>query len=180
MIAAALIAKNPEGYGFEGIAYEEPLCYDKVKVPEATDLRSVAKACEVSVEELRDLNPELLRIYTPPDVSDYELKIPCGKKEVFFANFETLQQAKGLQFKTHVTRRGETPHSIAKLYRIELTSLLEANYLTLQSRLSSRMQLIVPVPLKQREKPTPAIKKTATTKPKGLKPSKSPAPPSKV
>jgi membrane-bound lytic murein transglycosylase D len=180
MIAAALIAKNPEGYGFEDIAYEEPLCYDKVMVPEATDLRSIAKACEVSVEELRDLNPELLRVYTPPDVSNYEVKIPCGKKEIFLANFETLQQARGLQFKTHVTRRGETLHSIAKLYRIELTSLLETNCLATQGRLASRTQLIVPVPLKQRERPTAPVKKAATAKPKRPKPSKSPAPPSKV
>jgi membrane-bound lytic murein transglycosylase D len=178
MIAAALIAKNPEGYGFENIEYEEPLCYDKVKVPEATDLRSVAKACEVSVEDLRDLNPELLRVYTPPNVSDYEMKIPCGKKGIFLANFETLQQARGLQFKTHVTRRGETPRSIANLYRIELTSLLEANNLTMQSRLSSRMQLIVPVPLKQ-QKSTPLVKKT-TAKSKDPKPSKPSAPPRKV
>jgi len=180
MIAATLIAKNPERYGFEDIEYEDPLCYDKVKVPETTDLRSVAKACAVSVEELRDLNPELLRAYTPPNVSDYEVKIPCGKKEIFFSNFETLQQAKDLRFKTHVTRRGETPHSIAKLYRIELTSLLEANYLTMQSRLSSGKQLIVPIPLKQREGPTSPVKKTATTKPKRPKPSKSTVPPRKV
>jgi membrane-bound lytic murein transglycosylase D len=180
MIAAALIGKNPERYGFEDIAYEEPLCYDKVKVPEATDLRSIAKACEVSVEELRDLNPELLRVYTPPNVSDYEVKIPCGKKETFFANFETLQQAKDLQFKTHVTRRGETPHSIAKLYRIELTSLLETNCLATPGRLASRTELIVPVPLKQRERPAAPVKKAATAKPKHPKPSKSPVPPKKV
>jgi hypothetical protein len=130
------------------------------------------------VEQLRDLNPELLRVYTPPNVSDYEMKIPCGKKGIFLANFETLQQARGLQFKTHVTRRGETPRSIANLYRIELTSLLEANNLTMQSRLPSRMQLIVPVPLKQ-QKSTPLVKKT-TAKSKDPKPSKPSAPPRKV
>jgi membrane-bound lytic murein transglycosylase D len=65
MIAAALVAKDPEKYGFAGIEYQEPLCYDKVKVPEATDLTLVAMACEISTEELKDLNPELLRWCTP-------------------------------------------------------------------------------------------------------------------
>jgi membrane-bound lytic murein transglycosylase D len=179
MIAAALIAKNPEGYGFDGIEYEEPLCYDKVTVPEATDIRSIAKACEVSVEELRDLNPELLRVYTPPNVSDYEIKIPCGKKNIFLANFETLQQAKDLQFKTHVARKGETSYSIAKSYRIELTSLLETNCLTQLSRLSSGQQLIVPVPLKKQDKSTPPAGKT-TAKSKNQKTPKPSVPPRKV
>ena len=47
MIAAALIAKDPERYGFVGIEYQEPLRYDKVRVPEVTDLRLIARACEV-------------------------------------------------------------------------------------------------------------------------------------
>ena len=180
MIAATLIAKNPASYGFEGIAYEEPLCYEPVKVPEITDLRSIAKACGVSAEELRDLNPELLRAYTPPNISDYEVKIPCGKRESFLANVETLQQATGLQFKTHVTRRGETIHSVAKLYRIELTSLLETNRLGMQSRLSSGTQLIVPIPLRQQQKSTPLAKKPSTAKEKNPKAHKPPAPSKKA
>ncbi len=175
MIAAALIAKNPERFGFDGIEYEEPLCYDKLKVPGATDLRSIAKACEISVEELRDLNPELLRGYTPPNVSDYEIKIPCGKRETLLANFEGLQQARGLQFKTHVTRRGETVQSIAKLYRVEPASLLETNRLFMQGRLPSGTELIVPIPLKQPERAVPSAKKPSEAKQKSPKANKPPA-----
>ena len=59
MIAAALIAKDPTRYGFTDIEYEKPLRYEKVKVPELTGLFLVAKACETSVEEIKNLNPEL-------------------------------------------------------------------------------------------------------------------------
>ncbi len=90
MIAAALIAKDPEAYGFTGIEYQEPLRYDKVKVPSQIDLQIIAKAAETSLEEIKDLNPELLRGYTPPDDPEYEIKIPYGSKESFLKNFESL------------------------------------------------------------------------------------------
>jgi membrane-bound lytic murein transglycosylase D len=67
MIAAALIAKDPEKYGFVDIEYLEPLRYDKVKVPEVTDLRLIAQACEVTLDEIKNLNPELSRWCTPPN-----------------------------------------------------------------------------------------------------------------
>ena len=108
MIAAALIAKDPEKYGFIGIEYQEPLRYEKVRVPKVTDLRLIAKACEITVEELKDLNPELLRWCTPPDNPDYEIKIPFGKKELFLKNFESLQPEEKIQFKTHIVKKGET------------------------------------------------------------------------
>ena len=83
MIAAALISKDPEKYGFVGIEYEEPLRYEKVKVPEVTDLLTIARACETSVEEIKDLNPELLKGCTPSKDPDYEVKIPFGRMETF-------------------------------------------------------------------------------------------------
>jgi membrane-bound lytic murein transglycosylase D len=151
MIAAALVAKDPEKYGFEGIEYQEPLCYDKVRVPEATDLTLAAKACEISVEELRDLNPELLRGCTPPGVPEYEIRIPCGKKELFCTNFEQLRPTHRAQFKTHVVKQGETLSLIAKLYRVDVEPILEINKLKKTSRLSIGMHLLIPV--RTREEP---------------------------
>ena len=40
------------------------------RCPPAIDLRLIAKACEITVEELKDLNPELLRWCTPPDTPE--------------------------------------------------------------------------------------------------------------
>ena len=152
MIAAALVAKDPEKYGFGGIEYQEPLCYDKVRVPEATDLALVAKACEVSTEELKDLNPELLRWCTPPGLPDYEIRIPCGKKEMFYTNFEELRPTHRVRFKTHVVKQGETLSRIANLYRVDLEPMLEINKLKKTSRLSVGMHLLIPVPTREEPK----------------------------
>jgi len=161
MIAAALIAKDPEKYGFVGIEYQEPLRYDKVKVPEVTDLRLIAQACEVTVEEIKDLNPELSRGCTPPNFPDYEIKIPFGKKEIFLRNFETLYSGERFQFKTHIVKKGESLAKIARLYRVDLEPILEINRLNKKSHLSTGMDLLIPLPKGQETKPTStAMKKS--------------------
>jgi membrane-bound lytic murein transglycosylase D len=145
MIAAALIAKDPERYGFTDIEYQEPLRYEKVRVPELTGLDLVAKACETSVEEIKNLNPELQRGVTPPNEDAYEIKIPFGKKDSFLKNFEVLQPLEKFQFKTHFVKKGETPSGIARLHRVDLEPFLELNHLKRTSRISKGMTLLIPL-----------------------------------
>ena len=161
MIAAALVAKDPEAYGFVDIEYQDPLCYDKVKVPEVTTLGLIAEACEASAEELKELNPELLRGCTPPGVSDYEVRIPCGRREVFVRNFEALQPLPRFQFKTHIVRKGDTLSGIAKRYRVDIQPLLEINKLRKNSRLSIGMNLLIPIPLQQARTGTVLARETS-------------------
>jgi membrane-bound lytic murein transglycosylase D len=155
MIAAALLAKDPEKYGFIGIEYQEPLRYDKVMVPPGMDLRLIAKASEITVEELKELNPELRRWCTPPDVPEYEIKIPFGKRELFLKNFEDLRPVGKTSFKTHIVKKGDTLQQIARLYRVELEPILDLNRLEKKSRLSVNMQLLIPLPNEKEMKPNP-------------------------
>ncbi|MGZ3538844.1 MAG: LysM peptidoglycan-binding domain-containing protein, partial [Thermodesulfobacteriota bacterium] len=170
MIAAALIAKDPEKYGFVGIEYEEPLRYDKVKVPDVTDLRLIARACDTTVDEIRELNPELSRWCTPPDFPDYEIKIPFGKKELFSKNFGTLHTGAKFPFKTHVVRKGESLPKIARLYRIDLEPILEINRLDKKSRLSAGTNLLLPLPKDQDLKAVPLAKNESRETDQGSKP----------
>ena len=159
MIAAALIAKDPEKYGFAGIEYEEPLHYQKVKVPGVTDLRMIARACEVTLDEIRELNPELSRWCTPPDFPDYEIKIPFGKKELFLKNFGTLYTGEKFQFKTHIVKKGDTFPKIARRYRVDVEPVLEINRLNKKSRLSAGANLLIPLPRDQDLKADSPVKK---------------------
>jgi membrane-bound lytic murein transglycosylase D len=145
MIAAALVAKEPEKYGFTDVEYQEPLRYEKVKVPPLTDLSPIAKACEISLEEIKDLNPELRRGVTPPNETEYEIKIPHGKKDLFLENFEAMQPLEKFQFKTHLVKKGETLKGIAKYYRVDLEPLLEINHLNKTSPVSKGMILFIPI-----------------------------------
>jgi membrane-bound lytic murein transglycosylase D len=86
MIAATIIAKNPEKFGFKNVPYLPPVKYDKVPVTEATSLTAAAVAVNVPTEELAELNPELLRGVTPPEAQSYTLKLPPKSKELFSKN----------------------------------------------------------------------------------------------
>jgi membrane-bound lytic murein transglycosylase D len=145
MIAAALVAKDPEKYGFTDVEYQKPLRYEKVKVPELTGLSIVANACETSLEEIKDLNPELRRVVTPPDGNDYEIKIPFGRKEIFEVTFQILQAYEKFEFKTHIVKKGETLKRVAKLYRVDLEPLLELNHLTKATPISKGTILSIPI-----------------------------------
>jgi len=159
MIAAALIAKDPEKYGFIDIEYQEPLRYEKVKVPELTDLSLIAKACETSLEEIKDLNPELRRGVTPPNESEYEIKIPFGEKDLFLKNFEALQPLEKFQFKTHLVKKGEALKGIARNYRVDLEPLLEINHLNKTSPISKGMTLLIPISKDEKIGPLAMVQK---------------------
>jgi membrane-bound lytic murein transglycosylase D len=159
MIAAALIAKDPEKYGFIDIEYQEPLRYEKVKVPELTDLCLIAKACGTSLEEIKDLNPELRRGVTPPNENEYEIKIPFGKEDLFLKNFEALQPLEKFQFKTHLVKKGEALKGIAKQYRVDLEPLLEINHLNKTSSISKGMTLLIPISKDEKIGPLAMVQK---------------------
>ena len=86
MIAATIIAKNPEKFGFKNVPYLPPVKYEKVPVTETTSLTAAAVAVNVPVEEVAGLNPELLRGITPPDAPSYKLNLPPNSKELFTKN----------------------------------------------------------------------------------------------
>ena len=86
MIAATIIAKNPEKFGFKNVPYLPPLKTEKVKVTEPTSLTAAAVSVNVPSEEVAALNPELLRGVTPPDAPSYTLNLPPSSKELFTKN----------------------------------------------------------------------------------------------
>ena len=159
MIAAALVAKDPEKYGFTDVEYQKPLRYEKVRVPELTGLSVVANACEVSLEEIKDLNPGLRRGVTPPNENDYEIKIPFGRKDLFEITFQILQAYEKFEFKTHLVKKGETLKGIAKLYRVDLEPLHELNHLTKTTPISKGTILSIPISKDEEIKPITTARK---------------------
>jgi soluble lytic murein transglycosylase-like protein len=89
MIAATIIAKNPEKFGFTHIPYLPPLKFDTVKVSEPTSLKAVSIACNVPPEEISLLNPQLRKGTTPPEA--FVLKIPKNSKDLFNRNIQVAR-----------------------------------------------------------------------------------------
>lgn len=76
LIAAAIIAKEPEKYSFDSITSDSPVRLVSVRVPPSTPLSILAKASSLNLDRLRSYNPELLRGITPPGKNYYEMKLP--------------------------------------------------------------------------------------------------------
>lgn len=143
LIAAIIIARNPEKYGFTDIDYEKPHSYDLIDVPAGTDLRAVAATADTSVKQLRSLNNELLKNQTPSKGGTYSLRIPAGTKEMVAANLDKLYPVATTTYITHTVKKGDTLTQICSLYNINKTTLLKANNLR-ASGLKQGLRLRIP------------------------------------
>jgi len=86
LIAAAVIAKDPEKYGFGSITYDAPVRVELVRVPRGTPLSIIAKSASMDLADLRSINPEILKGITPPNMDDYKIKLPQGINVHAFTN----------------------------------------------------------------------------------------------
>ncbi|HWR83322.1 MAG TPA: LysM peptidoglycan-binding domain-containing protein [Candidatus Deferrimicrobium sp.] len=146
IMAAAVIARNPEKYGFGDVVYDEELTWDEVVIDRCLDLSVVAEAVGSNLQELQDLNPELLRRTTPPKLNKYTLKIPSGTKERFLLAFESLPSPRDANWVRHRIKRGESLGSIAAAYGVSTYAISEANNLGRTTRIYAGKELIIPVP----------------------------------
>ena len=143
LIAAILISKDPEKYGFTNINYEPPLAYETVEVPRWTSLRAVAVACDTDFEEIQNLNRELRKLITPPDNASYPLKVPAGRKNLVASNLAKVHTSITTSYKTHIVRKNETLTRICRKYNLNKTTLLKANNLR-KSKLKKGQRLRIP------------------------------------
>jgi membrane-bound lytic murein transglycosylase D len=147
IMAATIIAKNPEKYGFYDVEYEDEVEYDEVTIDRCLELSVVADDLGCTVQELKDLNPELLRKYTPPNAGKYTLHVPKGTKTKFLAAYDDMPSPKETSWVRHRIRRGETVSTIAARYGVSQYAIIEANNLKRSARIIAGKELIVPVPL---------------------------------
>ncbi len=145
ILAAIVVAKNPEEYGFEPPT-TAPLEYDVVRVEYPVDLATAAKSAGVSVDDMKFLNPELRRWVTPLDSENYALRVPKGTTEVFRAALAEIPEAERVRFGTHVVRRGDTLSQIASRYGTTVNALTAANDISRRSLIHPGQVLTVPVP----------------------------------
>jgi membrane-bound lytic murein transglycosylase D len=111
LIAAALIAKEPERYGLR-IERQPAYVYDSVRVGPAVPLAAVAKAAHARPAELSELNPHVLRGTTPPSGS-FWVRVPVGRAAGFDSAFAELSAEERTAFRRVVSKKNETLASIA-------------------------------------------------------------------
>jgi membrane-bound lytic murein transglycosylase D len=158
MVAAALIGKEPAKYGLGGVQRWMPLESDEVQVPAGTKLSLVAEAVGVSENELKRLNPHLVRAMTPPGKKAYAVRVPRGRTERYAANFAGVQkrasemaaqerreeQRRLASVRRHTVRRGESLWTIARRYDTTVKKVQAANRLGSRNRIRPGQRLVIP------------------------------------
>ncbi len=129
LIAAIIIAKDPEQYGFTNINYEQPIEYETLRVGPGMSLDAIALISSTNSKIIKQLNQELKTGKTPLNKSHYDVQIPLGSGELAQSNLPRLNSVVSTGYKTHVIRKGDTLSRICKRYKINKTTLLKINHL---------------------------------------------------
>lgn len=143
LIAAIMIAKQPEKYGFTDLAYAEPMTWETLEVGPGLSMAAVAMLTSSSEKDIKLLNQELRTSKTPLNQERYLIKIPSGTKMLAQSNLPRLHSVVQTDYKTHVVKKGETLAKICRRYNINTTTLLKVNKLTSRN-LESGTRLRIP------------------------------------
>jgi membrane-bound lytic murein transglycosylase D len=141
IMAATIIAKNPDQYGFN----QDPVPlhqFEEVVVTRPLHFHAIANVTGIPYAELRLLNPELRRDATPPDDSTYLLKVPVGTSAKVVELLDRVPTYKfppllvnSQRVKPNVTRwyrvrMGDTLEKVSRRFHIPLKTLKSRNHLS--------------------------------------------------
>lgn len=140
VIAAYIVGKNPEKYGFRVPNQESHEAFVGVTVPSPINLSAVANETDIPLASLEKFNPHLKTGTTPGDISTYKIWIPKRYEDNFKDKASSLAehrlatkaQAPRLASeskirKFHRVKRGEHLNSIAQKYGVTLEQIKEIN-----------------------------------------------------
>jgi membrane-bound lytic murein transglycosylase D len=96
ILAAMLITKAPNLYGFRDLERMDPLDYEIVSVPGGTDLGPLADHLGITRKSLKDLNAELYLGYIPRQIENHFVRVPKGAAKLA-SNFVHDQPKAALQ-----------------------------------------------------------------------------------
>ncbi|WP_446007861.1 transglycosylase SLT domain-containing protein [Candidatus Electrothrix sp.] len=125
LIAAILIAHEPERYGFQPVRAKD-VQYETVDVPPGTPLSAIAAAGGYSVEKVRQLNTELLKNKIPRVKGTYSLRVPAGTSTRIAANLQQILADEKIKV-VHSLRRGETLSRVGKRYNVSVNMIMQWN-----------------------------------------------------
>jgi membrane-bound lytic murein transglycosylase D len=142
ILALALVAKDPLLYGVQ-VEPDKPPVMDFVQPGHPIDLRLVADATGADLDDLRLLNPQLLRLVTP-DEADFTLRLPVGTAAKFSAALASIPTEKWKSWRIHEVTQGETLAAIAKTYKVTPSSVVEVNHLESGLAIKAGDRLTIP------------------------------------
>lgn len=144
IIASIIMAKNPTQYGLDKLNPAPPVISDTVTLDYAIDLHLVADLTNAQLPEIVALNPSLLRMSTPHDLS-FDLHIPPGTKDAFLERVKEIPEDKRSSWRFHVVKAGESLDAIAAALHARAPEIAEVNEIKPGESVEDGDELVVPV-----------------------------------
>jgi membrane-bound lytic murein transglycosylase D len=142
-LAAAIVGRNRELFGFADVTPAPAFAYDEVTVPTSVGLAVVAKAAGVDTRAVEDLNPHLRQGRTPPGIKSFTVRIPRGRRDQFAARFAQLRGEWDLH-DAYVVKHGERFEDVATIHGITVKKLRELNGMDTDREVEGGTVLVVP------------------------------------
>jgi len=143
-LAALHIIENAEKYGLADLEPYPPLAYETVDVQRQVHLKDIAGPLGTTLNDLRELNPELRHSVLPG--RKYTLRVPTGKTDLLLASIDQVPRSSPPRpaFVYHRVRRGETLSTIARRYHTSVKKIMWANNLKRSSYIVAGKKLKIP------------------------------------
>src|SRR5256885_4246765 len=144
LIAAALIAKQPDRYGFTDVQRLPPLLFDEVTIPDATGLDVIARLADAAVAAILELIPQFVRGITPPG-REVTVRVPRSSGVMVAQRYDTLPPTARITFVDHYVALGQTLSEIARRYRVTVAMIQSATPRLSARALRPGQRIIIPM-----------------------------------
>ncbi len=161
-IAAKLIAKDPEKFGFGGIDYMPAIEFEVITVKESINLRVMAEKLNVPYEDFKAYNPKFKGEIAPVRNAALDIRLPVGMTEAgLVAAASSVSDkvefvADAAETQRYKIRKGDNLSSISRKFRTNVAYLRELNEFSRKTKLKVGRNILVPdrTPLKDRTGPS--------------------------
>lgn len=140
ILACAIVLRNVERFGLDDIEGEETLPATHLIAPGGTRLVQIARAARITLDELKQLNPQLKRDRLPPGSAEYRVRIP----ESAASARTRFKIEHGEDERIHELRFGESLAAVAAQYEISLAQLQRMNDIARGEQMEAGERLFVP------------------------------------
>ncbi|MCZ6644781.1 MAG: lytic transglycosylase domain-containing protein [SAR324 cluster bacterium] len=143
-IAAVLIAKNLDAFGFNKIRFMPRVVFERIKVTPGFSLAVLAKHLDINAQSLFELNPELIQQEIPPGNSLYLLRIPPGTRKLVRAKLAGRVSTPG-KWLLHQVAVSDTVLTLASRFQAKPDRIMRVNGLRDGQELAGRKFVIIPL-----------------------------------
>jgi membrane-bound lytic murein transglycosylase D len=143
-LAYKTLFEHSSDYGFKIDTNCLTYNYDTVTLNQTVDLEIAAKCSSTTLQNIKDLNPEIIAWCTPPNYINFELKVPKGTKDSFLIELSKIPDtnpSRGIV--KYKVERGDTLDKIARKFNTNAKDIKSDNNIKNANHLGIGKKLMI-------------------------------------